>query len=387
MKTSSKIAAMAALLTSTALVAPAEASHFRGGALVPSVSATGLMTTTWTSFWRKGAADSITPSGHAVVSDVLDTTDARFDKRTIVATRQLTGAGTYTVTTDSCCRVTGIHNWDGFGSSSVGWQMDSRIVWDGQNANAPILFDFSAIQPEVVRPTGYADNLGATSGNSGTLSYNQVLNGIPVQPPGFTVNTATGALTIPASSTNGYLDNNSNLGADYAFSGNIINSDGSSVEFDWLFDAVNVGVNNLAPIVTSHVINALLGDTINVTVTGTDNVDAIADLVTLSMTSFVGPGVNLAASFVPGAAGDPTTGDFTWDSTGSALGTYIALIRGFDGSVTDNGTITINICQSLSDPLCGGGGTSVPEPMTMSLLGAGLMGAGYFSRRRRAHQN
>lgn len=380
MKISHKIAATAALLASTALVAPAEASHFRGGALVPSISASGLMTTTWTSFWRKTAADTIAPSSHTIVSNVLDTSDARFDKRTIVATRQLTGAGTYGVTTSSCCRVSGIRNWDGFGSSSTSWTMNSSIVWDGSTANAPILFDFAAIQPEVVRPSGYADNLGATSGNTGTLSYNQVLNGIPVQPPGFVVNPATGALTIPVASTLGYLDNSGgNLGADYAFSGNILNSDGSSVEFDWLFDAVNVGVNNLAPIVTSHVINALLGDTINQTVTGTDNVDAIADLVSLSMTSFVGPGVNLAASFVPGAPGDPTTGAFSWDSTGSALGTYIALIRGSDGSVTDNGTVTINLRARTQPPV-----TGVPEPMTMSLLGAGLAGIGLLRRRRRS---
>ena len=374
----------AAAITLSAGFAPeADASHFRGAALVPSVDANGLLTVTQTSFWANGSINTITPDVAGVGfmtqgATVQDLSDARFDKEVSIWTIQLGGAGTYDISTNSCCRIEGIQN--GIGNTSVSWRMDSRIVWNGTTANAPILFNFSAIQPEVVRGSNYADGLGATPGNAGTLSYDQALNtnggGAFNQTPGFIVNPTTGALTIPAVSTSILTDNPSNPGGDYLFSGNITNTDGSKVEFDWLFDAVDVGSQNLAPDVSDHVINALVGDNIVQVVTGTDNVDAISDDVLLSLLSFFGPGVNLAPSFVPGAAGDPTTGTFTWNTAGSAPGTYILNIQGTDGSLNDVGTVTINLST-------GNGPTPTPEPATLSLLGLGLAGLGALVRHRR----
>lgn len=357
--------------------ATAEASHFRGGAIVPTVDASGNVTVTATSFWRPSGLDDFSPisvsGGVGSVSRdsiITDASDSRFTKRTEIFTFTLPAAGTYTISYASCCRVSGINN-----ASASSFGMESVLVWDGSTANAPILFDFSAIQPEVIRGAAYSDNLGATAGNGGTLSYDQTLNtSIISQPPGFSVNTTTGELSILAASTASYTDNPSNAGADYAFSGHILNSDGSSVEFDWLFDAVDTA-GNLAPDVTNHTINAVIGDLISQIVTGTDP-NALDD-VTLSFLSSFGTFAN-AFSFVPGAPGNPTTGLFSWDSSGSAAGTYIVNIRGTDGLLTDSGTITINLRAPVA--------AAVPLPPA-GLLGLGLLGglgfAGAVRRRRR----
>jgi hypothetical protein len=359
-----------ALLAGTAMTTMfAEASHFRGAAMVPQVSASGLLTITTTSFWRPTSVSSVFAgvSGAAFISNapqINDTTDTRFTKVTNVATYQLSGAGLYQIVGSSCCRVDGIQNFPG-GNSSTSWTMNSAINWNGSSANAPILFNFSAIQPEVLRNANYSDSLGAVSGSGHTLTYNQALNGIPAQPPGFVVDPVTGQLTIPAASTATYADNDSgNDGADYAFSGNILSSDGSFVEFDWLFDAVN-STGNLAPDVDDAVINALVGSTVTHTVTGSDpNLDPLTwDLVSFS-----------------GACGgpfnfDPTTQDISWNTTGCGVGTYIANVRASDGSLTDVGTITINLTSD--------GTTPVFEPATLFSFGAGLVGLGLASRRRR----
>ena len=376
-----KLAVAGAALLAAALAVPsAQASHFRGAAMVPSVSASGLLTVTSTSFWRKTAGDSsfteLAPSvsgvgGMTETSSVMDTSDARFNKRTQTHTRQLPGDGAFGIIASSCCRVSGIAN-----ASAGTFTMNSTIAYDGATANAPILFDFSAIQPEVVRGSVYSDNLGAASGNAGTLSYDQALNtSISSQPPGFTVSTTTGALAIPAASTAGYVDNGSNLGADYAFSGNIFNTDGSKVEFDWMFDAVDSGAINLAPDVSDHFISAVIGDTISQVVTGTDANGA--DTVTLSLLSFFGPSIGIAPSFTA-TAGNPASGTFLWNSTGSTAGTYIANIRGSDGSLVDVGTTTILLSAAQ--------GGVLPEPGTLAIMGMGLMGLGFSARRRRSKE-
>ena len=364
--------ALAAALTFLILVPiAAEASHFRGAAMIPTVDSNGLLTVTATSFWRPSAVRDIDEAGRISVSGVglmtqqgpqlNDTTDSRFTRVTSTHTIQLNRAGTFQLTANSCCRVSGIQN-----ASASSWTMNSTIVWDGLTANNPIAFNFSSVQVEVSRPSGYSDNLGAVAPNGGTLSYNQNLNtGISSQPPGFVINPNTGQLTIPQASAATYGDNpTGNIGADYAFSGNIQNSDGSSVEFDWLFDAVDATANNLAPDVADFILNLTPGELASHIFTATD---PDGDALTWDFQGLLGPTGGLASPTF-----DPLTQLFTWDTTNTTVGqTFIAQARASDGLLTDTGNLTINIVQGQTG---GPAPSPVPEPSTVFLFGSALFG-------------
>lgn len=341
---------------------PAHASHFRGAAMIPEISSTGVLTVTTTSFWRKNAISppSIQLSGStsgsmSQQSVSTDTTDARYDKHVAVHTRQLSGAGTYNISWSSGARVSGIKN-----ASASSWTMNSMIVWDGVSNFKPITFDFNSVQPEVQRGSDYNESLGVIPSPGLTLSYDQALNnGISSQPPGFTVNTTTGALHIPAANTATYQDNTSNDGADYAFSGNIFARDSNNnlvgqVEFDWLFDAVDNGgggsgsPTNSAPRVVDANTTVNSGDTVNHTFTATDD-----NLPTPGLTwdsfQLLGPG---GATPAVAPTFDPNTQQFSWDTTGSQAGTWIAQVRTVDnGGLTDVGRFTINVnAQAIPEP-------------------------------------
>lgn len=358
----------AALLGGTALTGAAEASHFRGAAMVPSIDANGLLTVTSTSFWRPSAADGVSPvvdsDAMSQQSFVLDTSDSRFDRVVQVHTLQLPGAGAYDIASSSCCRVQGIQNGIG-GNTSVSWEMNSTIVWNGSGAFTPILFNFANVQPEVVRGQAYSDNLDATSPAGLALSYALTINdpGPSFTPvPGLTLD-GTGQLEIGAGDTAGLSDNDAgNDGADYMFSGEIATASGNLVEFDWLFDAVETG-SNLAPVVDDVVINALVGDLITHTMTGAD---PNGDALTWDLVAFTGPGT---PSF------DNATQFFSWLSNLASPGSYIASIRASDGLLTDVGTITVNLVAD--------GVVTTPEPEVLALFGLGLAGAGFLTRRRR----
>lgn len=378
MKAATKTAVAAAIaltITGTA----AQASHFRGAALIPSVDANGLLTVTSTTFWRKNAVNDITPvvTGLGAMTQgasMTDSTDARFDRRVITYTQQLTGAGTFDIAANSCCRVVGIHN--SVGNSSVSWEMNSRIVWDGSTANTPISFDFATVQPNVQRGNTYTQNLNAVGGPGNTLTYDNTLNvnggGTFTQTPGFTIDPTTGQMVIDAASTAILQDNTTNPGADYMFSGNITASDGSFVEYDWVWDAVEAtGPENQPAVVDDIVINALVGDNISEILTA---IDPEGDALTWDLLSFLGDGAN-APTF------DPLTQLFEWDTTGSAAGPYIANIRATDtGGLSDVGTIKIFLAENNGGPVKPP--TNVPEPGILTLLGMGLFGFVASSRRR-----
>jgi len=332
----------------------AQASHFRGAAMVPEVDASGVLTIRTASFWRKGNPNTPSPvvTGPGVagisasfVSAVDDDGDPSLTIRNSVHTLQLpAGGGTYTIVWNSFNRILGIQN-----ANASRWQMDSVIVWDGASAIRPITFGFSALSPEVVRAQNYNGNLGAVPALALTLTYDQALNlNINSQPPGFVINTTTGALFIPAANTTTYLDNSNNasVGGDYAFSGNIFASDGSSVEFDWMFDAVDVG-SNLSPSVDDAAVAGNVGDVISHTFTGAD--PNAGDTLTWSFVSLTGPGSG-APAIAP--TFDVNTQQFSWNTAGSAAGIWQVQVRLTDqGGLTDIGILNITLAKVVAVPV------------------------------------
>jgi hypothetical protein len=378
----------------------AEASHGRGAAIVPSVDASGLLTVDMVGFWRQSTTsvcsfphDCISatvtgPTGGVIGfvgggttrndSATLDLSDSRRAEVRQTDTLQLSGgSGLYTIEFSSAAWVSGV---EGLNSGLYG--VRSTIFWDGSTANAPILFDLENIQQEVVRGQAYSDNLNATSGNGGTLSYSTTapsgLTGVGSNPDTYAID-ATGTISIAAgveasdTGTWDIDDNTSNPGADHAFEGQIANSDGSSVEFYWVFDGVeDDGTNNLAPQVDDIVVSVVAGTTLNQTIEAVD--PNTGDTLTLELISFNGSG----GSFPGGLTGaSPLSGTFSFDSTGATVGdTFQAIFEASDGSLTDRGSLTINV-------IAGGGPSEVPLPAAAWLLGGAVVGLGALRRRRR----
>ena len=350
-------------LAATLIASVTNASHFRGGAANASVDANGLLTLSQTSFWRKTTAGNPkrfvvrntignTFIGNIEAPGVVNNSDARFDVSTGTGSIQLPGAGLYSYTYSSCCRVGGGHNFNG------DFDVEGAIFWDGQTANAPILFDFASVSNEVVSGADYDQNLNAVGVG---LTYDQVLNvDISSQPPGFTIDPITGAMHIPGASTGTYNQNPSNDGADYAFSGNITATDGSFVGFDWVFDVVTAA-SNLAPNINDIVINGLVGDTFNGVMTGAD---PEGNMLTWFQQSLIGAGIN-AANFTFNAL----TQAFSFNTTGLNVGQYIANIGASDGALNGFGSITFNLTNPTTPP------TGIPEPSAflLFLLAGGLL--------------
>lgn len=361
---------IAAAVASALTAGSASASHFRGAALVPSVDANGVVTVDAKSFWRTGfvgAVGSISVSGGiSATRTVINPTDFSDSRRAEVTEQfqfRLPSAGLYTMSFSSCCWVNGVANANGgsFGTTST-------IYWDGSSANTPIQFDLENIQQQVIGGSAYSDNLDAV-GVGLTYDDTHLSTGVTSQARGFDID-ATGQVTMSAASTALYTDNTSgNEGADEAFSGKINAGDNSSVEFVWVFDTVDsTQATNLAPEITDVVINALVGDTIDQTLQVSD---PDGDPVTTSFLSFLGTG-----GAVGNSTFDPNTLEFSWDSTGFGPGQYTATFGASDGSLTDQGTITINLSARPTG--------NVSEPSALIIAGAGLLGLASLRRRRNA---
>ncbi|CAA0347628.1 exported hypothetical protein [Alteromonas alvinellae] len=376
---------VAATVASALIASSANASHFRGAALVPSVDANGVLTVTSKSFWRKGTAAfgigssvSVTGSGTfnaGEISSTLDTSDVRRDSNTEEFQTTLPGAGYYTITWNGCC-------WVAPGSSQnfieSGYSTTSTVYWDGSNATNPIQFDLENIQQQVVGGQAYSDNLDVVSSTALSYDTSYVSSSMTSQAEGFTID-GTGQIAIDATSTANYVDNPlaASVGADEAFSARITASDGvnpnenSSVEFVWLFDVVDSQAANLAPSINDIVINALVGDSISETLVVTD--PNAGDVLTTSFLSFLGAG-----GAVAGSTFDPNALEFIWDSTGFAAGSYVATFRTIDsGGLSDQGTMTINLSNRQTTP-------TVSAPSTFALAGLSILGLVVARRRRRA---
>lgn len=371
---------VAAAVASAFAASTANASHFRGAALVPTVDANGLLTVDAKSFWRLQAGQTAGNFPHSGVGSInvsngggfnvnvsdtsisQDLSDVRRAEINEEFQLQLPGAGLYTISWLSGSWVGGVPNAGGnYGTTSA-------IFWDGSSAAAPILFDLENIQQQVIGGADYSDNLDAV-GAGLTYDDTHLSIGMRSQARGFDID-ATGQINIAGADTGLYTDNGSNLGADEAFSGKINAADGSSVEFVWLFDTVDSQSANLAPSITDVVINALVGDTISETLVVTD--PNAGDVLTTSFISFLGSG-----GAVAGSTFDPNTLQFNWDSTGFAAGTYVATFGTSDGSLTDQGTVTINLSNRQTNP-------SVSEPSTLAIAGLGMLGLAAMRRRRKA---
>jgi len=339
----------------------ANASHFRGGAINAEVSANGLVTLSQTSFWANGDGNDFGSGvlnrvnwsggvgGIQNFSESINTSDARFEVGTGTAQFQLPGAGLYSYTYNTCCRVSGGQNFSG------SYNVEGAISWDGITANAPILFDFASVSNEVVVGDAYNQNLNAVGVG---LTYDQALNvGITSQPPWFVVDPVTVLMQIDGTDTATYMQNTANDGADYAFSGNIKATDGSFVQYDWVLDVVTAA-SNLAPDLTDIVINGLVGDIFNGTMVGNDPEGNaltwfVQSLIGIDLTNFIF---------------DINTQAFSFDSSSLTAGTYIANIGASDGALNGFGAITFNLSNAQpKDP------TTVPEPSAIMLfLIAGL---------------
>ncbi len=375
-----------AVASSLGVATSAHSSHFRGAAMTPSVSADGILTIQANSYWRQSPIANVCQFPHdcissnfspqvsgpgysqngpdVIVSRTQDLTDIRRTEVIETFTFDISagGAGLYTISWSGFSWVSGVPNAGGsYGTTS-------SIYWDGESANTPILFNLNNVQQEVLRGTEYNSNLGAVAGSGLTLSYEESLStGMSSQPNGYSIS-PDGTINITAAGTSLITDNNNNPGADVGFSGEILASDGSSIEFVWVFD----GVDDLnVPEVEDQVINALVGDSISTTIVGSD--PAGEDL-TWDFLSFFGSGVTMGdASF------DPDTQLFQWNSTGFGVGQYVASFRATNESgFSDVGTVTINISMDTGqDP------TPVPVPGSLLLMGAGLFGMGWGVLRRR----
>jgi hypothetical protein len=349
--------------------------------MIPEISSSGLLTVTVTTFWRKGNANTNSlvvngsTSGVSTFSNTLDSSDSRFDRLvTVYRQQRAVGPQTLNLSMGSCCRVAsgGLGNW-----VESSWNLDSRLVWDGTGGAKPIDFNFASVQSQVNRSSFYSDNLDATSPDGLMLSYNQNLNlNITSQIPAFTIDPNTGQMFIAAGfpGTQSITDNTTlsgqNVGADAAFSGNIVASDGSFVEFDWMFDGVNQTAN-LAPNVSDATFSGAPGTLFNYVFTITDPNNDSPLTFDAGFFSILGPGAAIAATF------NHLTGQFSWDSTGSAPGTYIWQVRGRDpGGLTDVGSITINLVAQ--------GDSAVPEPASFLIMVGmvGLVGGTSLARRR-----
>lgn len=368
----------------------AYASHGRGAAIVPSVSASGLLTLDMKSFWRQQPGQSVCSFPHDCISNsglsitgpgsvtatsvgapAQDLTDTRYTRVTETNTYQLGGAGLYTIEWGSCCWISTVPK-----VSDQNYGTRSTIYWDGQTASTPILFNLENVQIEVERGEAYKDNLDVIGGSGLTITYGNTTSGrtsvgAANQATGYSID-SDGFINITAAGTSTYTDRPD--GGDQAFDGKISATNGAgtevaSVEFYWIFDGVEDAPNvNRAPTVSDLVVNAIVGDTIDQIVTASD---PDGDTVTLSFVDFLGPdGVMPTATF------NTATGQFIWQSAGFATGTYIATIRGSDGLLTDNGTITINLTDD-NNP------APVPLPASALLLGAGIAGLAGYSRRKR----
>ncbi|KXI30996.1 PEP-CTERM sorting domain-containing protein [Paraglaciecola hydrolytica] len=372
-----KIALLAGCIASAMASNLAQASHFRGAAIVPQVDSTGMLTIDAKTFWRfnstlSNRVDLLNISGpglNTVINNdsrTTDTSDVRRLESNQVFSTQLPGAGLYTLSWGSGSWVSGVPNADGsYGTTST-------IFWDGQSANAPIIFDLENIQQEVVRGVAYSDNLDAV-GNGLTYDDTHLSIGMFSQANGYSID-ASGQINMSSATTSGILDNASNIGADRAFSGEINAADGSSIEFVWLFDAVSTASNN-APSITDLVINALVGDVIDETLVVTD---PDGDPITVSFNSIFGPG-----GIIPGnSTFDPSTWNFMWDTTGFGVGSYVATFNASDGSLTDQGTIRINLTTG-GNPPPPPPPNPAPAPASALLLGIGLLGLVGLRRKKR----
>jgi len=359
----------------------AEASHFRGGTMSATVDATGVVTVTAETRWRKGGTvgsefplggitrvgsfgpglditfqvldgntrgvlvtsfpDTDPKFNSALQIDIVGTTvstdfsDPNFDIRRQVFTVDLPalglGTGTYILYWTDAARIAGINNVTGgpFVGGNTPFSLECKIIYDGTDRVTPSLS--TQVNTTVAKGQLYSDNLNASG--TGFLTYSFIVGstspryGPTFNVPGITVD-ATGQIEIPPLSTAVLNENNlaGQPAGDYVFKAVITDPDGQYIEQDVLLDVVDTP-NQVCFITASDPApTVLVGQTLNLTISASDpdpldnlTVTAFPSVANsiLTQTTF-GNNASATYSFTPDASQLGTLGvNFTATDDGS----------------------------------------------------------------------
>lgn len=325
----------------------AHASHYQGSTFTSaSIDASNIFTGTLESTWAKNGGNTSVSINIYLASDtsrstplmsqsftntVTNNTDPAFTLHTANISFDLSAlaVGTYAIRYQSNARVSGIDNTTVSSSFS-----NEAIVTRNSTANtAPIINSSSFSRIAIGQPFNQNINAIDPDGNN-PLTYAFITNiaspdyGASLI-PNLVLDTATGQLTITAVNT--ALFNNGDL---YVAKVRVTDTTGAYSDRDVMFSFITTA--NVAPTITplaggnSQSVN--VGQTLSFTVTAQD-----ADSAQLALLSAFGVPAN--ATFVPNAAGNPTTGIFTFTPDASQVGQTFGV--NFD-TVDDDATFPLS---------------------------------------------
>ncbi len=267
-------------------VSSANASHLAGGFMSATIDASGIVTVTAETIWRKGDPNSTFPVSGITRSGIIAGIEVRFDildgtSRAVVASSTTNpalaidilgttvsvdqsnpnfdvrrqefvvdlpalglGQGTYILYWNDIARINGINNADN-ASGAKAFSLECRIIFDGTPRATPTITN--RIATTVTKGEPYSENLNGTG--TAPLSYSFIVGssapryGPDTNIPGITVD-ATGQVEISGSNTAQLNEDNlaGQPAGDYVFKVQITDPDGQYIEQDVLLDVVMTSV-------------------------------------------------------------------------------------------------------------------------------------------------